>query len=107
MCVEQKPHVFLQKYCVPVRGGLRQYFFSNKNTLFLIQERPNPKHRRKPQEQHGNLKKQNKNARAVTRTTPEIRQAPVPSHPGTKYPVRGNPSLRFAIAYAEVCELAK
>ena len=35
-----------------------------------------------------------KRARAVTRTTPEICQAPVPSRPGTKYPVRGNPSLR-------------
>ena len=30
----------------------------------------------------------------VTRTTPEICQAPVPSRPGIKYPVRGNPSLR-------------
>ena len=38
--------------------------------------------------------KNSKNARAVTRTTPEICQTPVPSHPGTKYPVRGNPSLR-------------
>ena len=38
--------------------------------------------------------KNGKHARAVTRTTPEIGQAPVPSHPGTKYPVRGNPSLQ-------------
>ncbi len=41
------------------------------------------------------LKKTAKHARAVTRTTPEICQDPVPTHPGTKYPVRGNPSLRY------------
>ena len=38
--------------------------------------------------------KNTKHARAATRITPEICQAPVPSRPGIKYPVRGNPSLR-------------
>ena len=48
-----------------------------------------------------------KHAHAVTRTTPEICQAPVPSRPGIKYPVRGNPSLRReheVSAPARVCE---
>ena len=43
--------------------------------------------------------KNTKHARAAARITPEIGQAPVPSHPGTKYPVRGTPSLRYIYIY--------
>ncbi len=44
---------------------------------------------RNPSYDHANLRNPSKGARADTQTTLDICQDPVPSRPGTKYPVRG------------------
>ncbi len=54
---------------------------------------------RNPSYDHANLRNPSKGARADTQTTLDICQDPVPSRPGTKYPVRGKPSLRYACTW--------
>ena len=73
--------------------------FSQTKTYLLYKRAPTPQ---KPPKTSGKASKSQKNtkrAHAVTRTTPEISQAPVPSRPGIKYPVRGNPSLRLDLVF--------